>query len=57
MANLRREDAPQESTWDFASGYQDRHGWQLDFESARSKLIELAGFTGKLSNGPAVLLD
>ncbi len=57
MANLRREDEPQESTWDSASGYQDRRGWQLDFESARSKLVELAGFTGKLSNGPAVLLD
>ena len=57
MANLRREDAPQESTWDFASGYQDRLGWQLDVEAARSKLVELAGFTGKLSNGPAVLLD
>lgn len=44
LANLRREDAPQESTWDFASGYQDRPGWQLDNESARSKLVELAGF-------------
>lgn len=57
MANLRREDEPQESTWDSASGYQDRRGWQLDFESARSKLVELAGFIGKLNNGPAVLLD
>ncbi len=32
MASLHREDTPLESTWDFASGYQDRHGWQLDFE-------------------------
>jgi hypothetical protein len=46
MAYLCREEAPQESTWDSASGYQDRRGWQLDFESARSKLVELAGFTG-----------
>ena len=35
MANLRWEDTPQESTWDFASGYQDRHGRQLDFELVR----------------------
>lgn len=57
MDNLRREDTLQESTWDHASVYQDRYARQRDFEAASSKLVELAGFTGKLNSRPAVLLD
>ena len=54
---LKREDAPVESTWDRDSVYPSWEAWQEDFEGTMAGLSELTEFSGKLNEGPQVLLD
>jgi len=55
--SLLREDAPKESTWNREAVYLTWEAWVADFESAQSDLPVLGKFSGRLKEGPGVLLE
>lgn len=55
--SLLREDAPIESTWNREAVYLTWEAWVADFESAQSDLPGLGKFSGRLKEGPGVLLE
>jgi len=54
---LTRQDVPIESTWDRESIYPSWEAWQQDFEATTAGLSELSEFSGKLKDGPQMLID
>jgi len=48
---------PEQYTWNAPSLYESPEAWEAAFTAARESLPALAAFTGRLHEGPAVLLE
>ena len=53
---LQRKDAPVESTWNREAVYPTWDAWDADLQAAQSELPELAKFSGRLNEGPDMIL-
>jgi len=53
----QRNEVPVQYTWDTASIFPSDQAWEAEIELVGQQLSELAGFRGRLSDGPAILAD
>src|ERR671933_1330005 len=52
----KRQDLPQEYTWNLESIYPNNEQWEADFAHAESRLPELQALAGTLAHGPEAFL-
>ena len=52
----KRQDLPQEYTWNLESIYPNNEQWEADFAQAESRLPEMQALAGTLTHGPEALL-
>ena len=55
--DLKRKDAPIESTWNREAVYSTWKDWEVELEAAIQELPELSEYNGRLKEGPGVLAD
>ena len=55
--DLKREDAPVESTWNREAVYPTWKEWEADLKAALIELPELSKYNGRLSEGPEMLAE
>lgn len=54
---LERKDIPDFYKWDLSSIYADENAFESDFDKVKSMMPKISEFAGRLSEGPAVLLE